>query len=95
MAERAFIWPPNLDSQKARSEGRKISAKLAVPSPSLREIEEAAGKLGLKPEIEREKAYPKEWWGVAGRVLVKKSKPKSVILKEVAREIRKMREGRQ
>lgn len=91
MDERLTVWPPNLDSQKARSQGRRIPSRLAVPSPSLKEIEEAAARLGLDPEVERDKAYPRDWWEVVGRVLVNKTKPKSLVLKEIAREIRKKR----
>ena len=86
-----MIWPPNIDSQKSRADGRKIAERDAVASPTLKEIEEAARRLGLNPIVEKEKAYPKEWWEVSGRVLVDKVKPKSLILKEVAREIKKMR----
>jgi signal recognition particle subunit SRP19 len=89
--ERIMIWPPNIDANKSRADGRKISEKHAVASPTLKEIAEAAERLGLNPEVEREKAYPKEWWEVSGRVIVDKVKPKSMILKEIAAEIKKMR----
>lgn len=89
--KRIIIWPPNIDSQKSRADGRKIAQKFAVPSPTLEEIEEAARRLGLNPEVEKGKAYPKEWWSYHGRVIVDKPKPKSIILREVAAEIKKMR----
>jgi signal recognition particle subunit SRP19 len=91
MKEKITIWPANIDSQKSRADGRKISERRAVPSPTLVEIERAAKKLGLNPVVEKEKAYPKEWWEVSGRVLIDKVKPKSLLLREIAREIKKGR----
>jgi signal recognition particle subunit SRP19 len=91
MRDKIIIWPANIDSQKSRSDGRKISEKDAVPSPTLEEIEEAAERLGLNPVVEKDKAYPKEWWEVSGRVIADKKKPKSILLKEIAAEIKKVR----
>ena len=36
-------------------------------------------------------AYPKSWWEVSGRVLVDDKGPKSVIAKQIALAIKKMR----
>ena len=64
------IWPIYLDQTKSRSSGRIISRKNAIKEPQLNEIKEAARQLGLNPEVEPHKAYPKSWWEVSGRVLV-------------------------
>jgi len=89
--DKLVIWPAYLDKTKSRQDGRKISSKLAVTSPTLSEIEQAAKRLNLNPIVEKDKAYPKEWWEVSGRVLVDKVKPKSLLLKDIAKEIRRMR----
>ncbi|RLG58385.1 MAG: signal recognition particle protein Srp19 [Candidatus Hydrothermarchaeota archaeon] len=89
--DKLVIWPAYLDKTKSRQDGRKISSKLAVTSPTLSEIEQAAKRLNLNPIAEKDKAYPKEWWEVSGRVLVDKVKPKSLLLKDIAKEIRRMR----
>ncbi len=89
--DKTVIWPAYLDKTKSRQDGRKISSKLAVSSPTLSEIEQAAKRLNLNPIVEKDKAYPKEWWEVSGRVLVDKVKPKSLLLKDIAKEIRRMR----
>jgi signal recognition particle subunit SRP19 len=86
----AVIWPANIDSEKSRKAGRKISSKDSVPSPTLREIERVARKMGLNPRVEKEKAYPRQWWE-KGRVIVDKTKPKSILLKNIAKEIKKER----
>jgi len=85
------IWPAYIDQTRSRSSGRIISRKNAVKEPHLNEIKEAAKQLGLNPEVEPEKAYPKSWWEVSGRVLVDDKGPKSVIAKQIALEIRKKR----
>jgi len=85
------IWPVYIDQTKSRSSGRIISRKNAIKEPHLNEIKEAAIKLGLNPEVEPEKAYPKSWWEVSGRVLVDDKGPKSVIAKQIASAIKKMR----
>ena len=51
----------------------------------------AAKELGLNPKVERDKAYPKSWWEVSGRVLVDKKGVKSGIVREIARKIGEMR----
>ncbi len=89
--DRVVIWPSYLDATKSRSEGRIVSKKYSVTQPSLNEIENAARELGLNPVVEPKKAYPKRWWDVSGRVLVDKKTPKSRIIKEIGRIIRKNR----
>ena len=85
------IWPVYIDQTKSRSGGRIISRKNAIKEPQLNEIKEAAKQLGLNPEAEPEKAYPKTWWEVSGRVLVDDNGPKSIIVKQIALSIKKIR----
>ncbi|MCD5425786.1 MAG: signal recognition particle protein Srp19 [Methanosarcinaceae archaeon] len=85
------IWPTLIDLKYSRNEGRKTSKKNSVREPTLDEIKNAAKKLGLNPEIELKKAYPKRWWVVCGRVFVDKNKPKTVILKEISNTIKQLR----
>jgi len=86
-----IIWPVYIDATKSRAYGRMISRADAIPEPKIAEIAKAAEALGLHPRIEREKAYPKEWWQVSGRVIVEKTAPKSITLKNIARKIKEMR----
>lgn len=85
------IWPVYLDATKSRGEGRLLSSKDAVKSPVLKEIEKAASELNLEPVVESDKAHPKSWWVVSGRVLVNKKGPKSVMVKQIAQKINKTR----
>ena len=47
--------------------------------------------MGLNLKMEKDKAYPKSWWKVSGRVLVDKKGVKSGIVREIARKIGEMR----
>lgn len=85
------IWPAYIDQMRSRNMGRIIALKNAVKEPQLNEIREAARKLGLNPEVEPEKAYPKSWWETKGRVLVDDTGPKSEIAKQIAISIKKIR----
>lgn len=85
------IWPAYLDQTRSRSDGRIISKKSSIKEPQLHEIKQAAKELGLNPEVESDKAYPKSWWEVSGRVLVDNKGPKSVIAKQISVAIKKKR----
>jgi signal recognition particle subunit SRP19 len=85
--DKFVIWPDYIDKANSRSKGRIISRKLSVTSPELKEIEQAARELGLNPVVEKDKAYPKSWWEVSGRVLVDKKGPKSEIARMIAKKI--------
>lgn len=52
---------------------------------------EAAKKLGLEPEIEKNKYYPRSWWERKGRLRIKKTKSKIEIMKKISRLIKAMR----
>ncbi len=88
---RLVIWPVYMDATKSRAEGRVLSMKDAVKSPVLKEIEKAASELSLAPVVEADKAHPKSWWVISGRVIVDKKAPKSVIAKQIAQKINKTR----
>lgn len=82
--DKFVIWPIYFDSTRSRSEGRAVSAGVAIENPNIDDIITAALKAGLKPEIEREKRHPKNWHESAGRILLPKAGPKSALLKRIA-----------
>lgn len=88
---KATIWPANIDSKKTAKEGRKIPLKNAASSPKIREISRAATKLGLNPQVEKDKSYPKSWWELSGRVVVDKKQPKREILIKISNTIKGFR----
>jgi len=89
--DKYVIWPAYIDKANSRSSGRIISKKLSIVSPELKEIVYAAKELGINPVIESDKAYPKSWWEVSGRVLVDKKGAKSEIARQIAKKIRQKR----
>lgn len=88
---KAIIWPANLDLNRTENEGRKIPKKYAINTPKLREISRAASKLGLNPEIENDKSYPKSWWENSGRVVVDKKHSKRETLIKISNMIKGFR----
>ena len=89
--DRVVIWPAYIDSEKSRSEGRTISRRDAVSKPTIDEILMAAREMGLDPEAERDKNYPKHWWEKPGRVVVLKREPRTELVREIASRIKKRR----
>ncbi|HSQ02190.1 MAG TPA: signal recognition particle protein Srp19 [Methanobacterium sp.] len=89
---KAIIWPVYIDSKKTKHEGRKIPIEDAVSFPKLREISRAAEKLGLNPEVEKNKSYSRSWWELSGRVAVDKNQPKREILIKISKMIKGTRD---
>ncbi|WP_321420375.1 signal recognition particle protein Srp19 [uncultured Methanomethylovorans sp.] len=85
------IWPVYIDRNRSRSQGRIISKKSSIAEPTLIEIEKAALKLGLNPEVEKDKSYPKSWWEKSGRVLIDNSAPKTQLSRKIATAIKEIR----
>jgi signal recognition particle subunit SRP19 len=89
--DKAIIWPAYFDQAKTRKEGRRVPKSLAVQSPKIMEIEEAAEKLGLKHEVAVEAGYPKTPWVKTGMILVEKKGAKEQTIKKIAKQLLKVR----
>ncbi|WNY27728.1 signal recognition particle protein Srp19 [Methanolapillus ohkumae] len=85
------IWPVSLDRSKTRADGRIISKKSAIQEPQIDEILKAAQKLGLEPELESDKSYPRSWWENSGRLLISNTQPKTAAVRQIAAQIKKAR----
>ncbi|WP_309493532.1 signal recognition particle subunit SRP19/SEC65 family protein [Candidatus Hecatella orcuttiae] len=90
-----MVWSIYFDIARSRSEGRKIPKRMAVASPSLKEIVEAASRLNLSPQPKYEARYPRCWWKEAGYVVMDKINSKGETLKLLAKELSKLRGGEQ
>ncbi|MEM1588944.1 MAG: signal recognition particle subunit SRP19/SEC65 family protein [Candidatus Bathyarchaeia archaeon] len=88
---KVILWPAYFDSAKTRKEGRKVPKSLAVPSPKISELKEAAEKLGLKHESVLDTSYPKTPWLKTGMLLIAKKEPKNQLLKKIAKQLLKIR----
>jgi len=87
-----IIWPLHIDSTKTRAQGRKLPTARSIKQPNLREIVQAATILGYSPESREKSALPSQHWEKAGYITVKKTGPKSTMLKSIAGEIVKIRQ---
>ncbi|MEM2547019.1 MAG: signal recognition particle subunit SRP19/SEC65 family protein [Candidatus Bathyarchaeia archaeon] len=89
--DKVILWPAYFDSTKTRGEGRKVPKKLAVSSPKVSELREAAEKLGLEHELVLDACYPKTPWLKTGMLLVVKKEPKNQLLKRIAAQLLRIR----
>jgi len=89
--DKVILWPAYFDSVKSRNDGRKVQKSLAVASPRVSEIKEAAEKLGLPNEVVADAGYSKTPWVKTGMLLVKKKGSKNQIINTVAKQLVKMR----
>ncbi len=89
--DKAIIWPAYFDLAKTRRKGRRVPKNLAVQSPKITEIQEAASKLGLKHEINVEVGYPRTPWVKTGMILVEKQGSKEQVIKKIAGQLVKIR----
>jgi signal recognition particle subunit SRP19 len=85
--DRIIIWPAYFDSTKTRKDGRRVPKSLAVPSPKVLEIRDAAEKIGLEHEIVPEAGYPKTPLLKTGMLLVKKSESKDRTILKIAKQL--------
>ena len=89
--DKIIIWPTYFDSTKTRNDGRRVSRNLAVASPKIIEVKEAAEKLGLAHELVANVGYSKTPWLKTGMVLVKKKGSKGQVVLLIAKQLMKMR----
>ena len=89
--DKAIIWPTYFDATKTRMQGRRVPKNLAVPSPKVLEIKEAAEKLGLEYELVAEAGYSKTPWLRTGMILVKKKESKEQIIGKIAKQLLRIR----
>ena len=89
--EKIIIWPAYFDSTKTRNDGRRVPKNLAVPSPRIAELKDAAEKLGLPHELVVDVGYPKTPWLKTGMILVKRKGSKGQMILLVAKQLLKTR----
>jgi signal recognition particle subunit SRP19 len=89
--DKIIVWPVYFDSVKTRSEGRRVSKNMGVPSPKALEVREASEKIGLGSELIPDVGYPKTPWLKNGMVLVKKKGSKNQMIMLIAEQLLKMR----
>jgi len=89
------VWVANINRNKSRRQGRKISKSLSVDSPRLGEIEAAAKSLSLEFTSKPGTSRPGCWWEKDGYLLVEKGSLNRIeILKMMAKQVAKERLSR-
>jgi signal recognition particle subunit SRP19 len=91
----AIIWPVYFDIAKSKSEGRRVPKNVAVISPKILEIKEAADNIGLQNDINQTAGYPKTPWIKMGMLSVKKNEPKEQIILKLATQLAKIKSQHQ
>lgn len=84
--DRHRVWAVNLDSARTRAEGRKLPKTLAVPSPTLTELTQAATQLGLNPEP-AEASHPRTHRLRSGYIKISRQPHRLQTLKRIAQRI--------
>ena len=93
--DKAIIWPIYFDMSKTRKEGRRVPKNIAVQSPKIEEIKQAADKLGLENEINLNARFPKNHWSKTGMLLIEKKEPKEKIIQKLAKQLVKIKSASQ
>ncbi len=91
----AIIWPVYFDWNKTRKDGRRIPKNMAVQSPKILEIKEAADKLGLRNEVNLEAHFPKAPWVKSGMLFVEKNEAKEKVIQRIAKQLVKIKSQQQ
>lgn len=86
-----ILWSVYFDVNKSRTEGRRVPKNLAISSPKIDELQRAAKRLGLKPEVVPDAAHPSYPRLKTGLIAVPKTESKDKTLKKFAKELSKLR----
>ena len=93
--DKAIIWPVYFDCAKTRKDGRRVPKTIAVQSPKILEIKEAADKLGFQNQVNIEAHFPKTPWSKTGMLLVEKNEAKEKIIQKLAKQLMKNKNQQQ
>ena len=93
--DKAIIWPIYFDTSKTRKEGRRVPKNIAVQTPKIDEIKQAADKLGLENEVNLNAHFPKNHWSKTGMLLVEKREAKEKIIQKLAKQLVKIKSAQQ
>jgi signal recognition particle subunit SRP19 len=84
--KKIVLWLDYFDINNPRPV-RRVPKKLAVHSPKMEKLEEAANSLDLNP-VSEEVRYPRYWYKKTGRVLVDKKIKKTALIRQIAKKMR-------
>ena len=88
------IYPEYFDSSLTRAQGRRVSKKTALENPTLGELRISAQKLHYTVEVDKDKAYSKQWANPKGIMYLSKdgteleNVPKTKVLKDLSKTVK-------
>ena len=88
--ERFVVWLDYLDSEKKRSDGRRVPLNSCVRSPTLEELVQGCKRLNLDPQPQKA-FHPKDPRRQSGYVSIKKQGSKQQLITTIARELSRIR----
>jgi len=88
--ERIILWLDYFNSKLSRKCGRRVPLNLAVSSPTLEELVEAAGRLGYEAEAFKAR-HPKRSRLESGYISIPKRKSKTAVIKEFSKALAAVR----
>ncbi len=88
--ERVIVWLDYLDSERKRTEGRRVPLDSCVRAPTLDEVVQACKRLNL--DAQPQKAFhPRASRRQSGYVSIKKAGRKQQVIVAIARELSRIR----
>ncbi len=83
------VYPEYLMHELSRKEGRRLSRDKAVKNLQTDELRLACQKLEFEFDIDREKAYPRQWWNKRGAIYINPGNhaSKQLLIEALAKEI--------
>ena len=83
------VYPEYLMHELSRKEGRRLSRDKAVKNLQTDELRLACQKLEFEFDIDREKAYPRQWWNKRGAIHINPGNhaSKQLLIEALAKEI--------
>lgn len=83
------VYPEYLMHELSRKEGRRLSRDKAVKNLQTDELRLACQKLEFEFDIDREKAYPRQWWNKRGAIFINPGdyESKQLVIETLAKEI--------
>lgn len=88
--ERFVVWLDYIDSERKRTEGRRIPLNSCVRAPTLDEMMQACKRLNLDAQ-EQKAFYPRASRRQSGFVSIKKTGRKQQVIMAIARELSRIR----
>jgi signal recognition particle subunit SRP19 len=88
--ERFVVWLDYFDSEKKRSDGRRVPLNSCIRAPTLDEVVQACKRLNLDAQPQ-EAFHPRASRRKSGYVSIKKQGQKQQVITSIARELSRIR----